>query len=302
MTGAVQESAIMLVTRLRNTLLCICSLMLPVVAAAAEHEQVPLWSHDAPGSEGKTAPEIVRLSPGGDHLVSSIHRPSITPYLPAAGIATGAAIVIVPGGGHRELWIDHEGYNVARWLSEHGVAAFVLKYRLAREEGSTYTVEGESLRDMQRAIRLVRSRASEWKIDPERIGVMGFSAGGEIAALAAMRYDSGTANAPDPIDRQSSRPAFQALFYPAIPHDIKFTKDTPPAFLLCGENDRPDISQGLPNLYIALKNAGVSTELHVYAGVAHGFGMRENTTGPVADWPARLLDWMGSIGMLKRPN
>ena len=289
----------MFATRLRNTLLCIGSLLLPVVSFAAEHPPVFLWPHGAPGSEGKTAPEAVRLSPGGDHVISSIHRPSITPYLPVRGLATGAAIIIAPGGGHRELWIDHEGYRVARWLSEHGVAAFVLKYRLAHEQGSTYTVEGDSLRDMQRAIRLVRSRAEVFGVDPNRIGVMGFSAGGEVAALAGTHYDSGMENAADPLDRQSSRPAFQALFYPAIPQDIKISKDTPPAFLLCGGDDRPEFSQGLPKLYLEFKQAGVSAELHVYAGVGHGFGMRSTNTGPVAEWPSRLLEWMGAMGLLK---
>jgi acetyl esterase/lipase len=120
-----------------------------------------------------------------------VQQPSITPYLPEPDKATGAAVIIAPGGGHSEIWIDHEGYNVAEWLRDHGVAAFVLKYRLAREKNSTFTVEGTELGDMQRAIRMVRSRSKEWGIDPNRVGVMGFSAGGELAALASTRYDEG---------------------------------------------------------------------------------------------------------------
>jgi acetyl esterase/lipase len=115
-------------------------------------------------------------------------------------------VIIAPGGGHRELWIDHEGYNPAKWLAEKGIAAFVLKYRLARDTNSTYTIDKDALADIQRAIRLVRSRAKEWNIDTARIGVMGFSAGGEVAALAAMRFDHGNENANDEIDRQSARP------------------------------------------------------------------------------------------------
>src|SRR5580704_15143674 len=161
------------------------------LVVAAEPQVVYLWPNGAPGSEGKTGEEKVVVQAAGDHVISNVHRPSITVYLPSKETATGAAVVIAPGGGHSELWMDHEGYNVAKWLSEHGVAGFVLKYRLAREKGSTYTVEGESLADTQRAIRLVRSRAAQWSVSPDRIGVMGFSAGGELAALAGTHYDAG---------------------------------------------------------------------------------------------------------------
>jgi endo-1,4-beta-xylanase len=224
----------------------------------------------------------------------------LTVYLPSKESANGAAVIIAPGGGHRELWTDHEGHNIAKWLSSRGVAGFVLKYRLAREKDSTYTIEGHALADTQRAIRLARSRAAEWGIDPERIGVMGFSAGGELAALASVRYQAAGENTTDPIEKQSSKPAFQALIYPAIPRDMPLSKETPPAFLLCGENDRQNISQGLPELYLALKRAGASAELHVYAGVGHGFGMRETTKGAVATWPARFHEWLDSSGFLKK--
>jgi acetyl esterase/lipase len=269
-------------------------------AAAAEHDAILLWTNGAPGSEGKTAPESVRITPDGEHVISSVHQPSISPYLPSKEKATGAAVIIAPGGGHVELWADHEGYNVAKWLSDRGVAAFVLKYRLAREKGSTYTVEGNALPDIQRALRVVRSRATEFGIDPDRIGVMGFSAGGEVAALAATSYDAGMSNAVDAIDRESSKPAFEALIYPGLPRDFKVSKDTPPAFLLCGEDDRPDISQGLAELYLSLRRDGVSAELHVYTGVGHGFGLRARNTGAIAEWPDRFLEWMDARGLLKR--
>ena len=195
--------------------------------------------------------------------------------------------------------MDHEGYAVGEWLSSHGVAAFVLKYRLAKENNSKYTVEGTELADMQRAIRTVRTRSKDWGIDPARIGVMGFSAGGELAALASTRYDAGSTSSEDPVERASSKPDFQALLYPAIPHDPRLTAETPRAFLACGGNDRPDISQGLAELYLALSRLHVSAELHIYAGVGHGFGIRKTNSPPVSDWPSLFLEWMNAQGLLK---
>jgi acetyl esterase/lipase len=267
-------------------------------AAGADPKTILLWPNGAPGSEGKSAPEAVRLTPDGEHVISSVHQPSLTAYLPAEG-NTGAAVIIAPGGGHSELWVDHEGHNEAKWLAAHGVAGFVLKYRLAREKGSTYTVEGSALADIQRAIRVVRRNAAEWGVKPDRIGVMGFSAGGEVAALAATRYHAEPAGAADDTDRQSDKPAFQALLYPALPANMKLSKETPPAFLACGENDRQNISQGLPELYLSLKRAGASAELHVYAGVGHGFGLRDRTRGPVAAWIASFYGWLDARGFLK---
>ena len=267
--------------------------------ACAQPEPIKLWPKGAPGAESNVTPETVRLNPDGEHILSNIHEPSIIPYLPSKDQATGAAVIVAPGGGHSELWMDHEGYAVAEWLSGHGVAAFVLKYRLAKQKDSTYTVEETELGDMQRAIRTVRSRSTEWGIDPARIGVMGFSAGGELAALASTRYDEGTPASDDPVERVSSKPDFQALLYPAIPHDRKLTADTPRAFLACGGNDRPDISQGLPELYLALTRLHVSAELHIYAGVGHGFGVRKTNPAPVSGWTSLFLEWMDAQGLLK---
>jgi acetyl esterase/lipase len=271
------------------------------LALADEPPVVVLWPDGAPGSEGRSEPEKVRVTEAGDHVVSSVHRPSLTVYLPDASAATGAAIVVMPGGGHRELWTDHEGHRVAAWCAAHGIAAFVLKYRLAREEGSRYTVEEHALADARRALRVVRHRASEWRVDPDRLGVMGFSAGGELAALAALRSDAGRPDAADPIERESSRPAFQVLVYPGRSASIVPTPQSPPAFLLCGYDDRQDISEGLANVYLRFKQAGVSAELHVYAGVGHGFGLRPSNTGPVAEWPDRVREWMEARGFLKKP-
>jgi endo-1,4-beta-xylanase len=264
--------------------------------AADLNPVIPLWPNDAPGSRGNASAESVRLSEAGEHIVSNVHVPSITVYLPPPGKAAGASVIVVPGGGHRELWMDHEGYRVADYLAHHGIAAFVLKYRLAREKGSAYTVEGESLSDVQRAIRVVRSRAADWRLDPARVGVMGFSAGGELAALAGTRYDDGAAGSSDPVPRQSSRPSFQALLYPAIPTGLSFSPQTPRAFLLGGAQDQPAISQGLAELYLAMRRAGAQAELHIYDGVGHGFGLRAENTGPVAAWPQRFLEWLDESG------
>src|SRR5580700_3228061 len=280
-----------------STLLIVFTLV--GVAVAAEPPVVYLWPDGAPGSEGKTGDEKVQIQPAGDHVISNVHRPSITVYLPSKETATGVGLVIAPGGGHSTLWVDHEGHNVAKWLQDHGIAGFVLKYRLAREKRSTYTVEDTSLSDTQRAIKLVKSKSAEWSIDPQRIGVIGFSAGGELAALAATHVDEGTPAAADPVDRLSSKVAFFGLMYPAIPRDMPLSKDMPPAFLVCGENDRQNISQGLPELYIAMKKAGAQAELHGYSKVGHGFGVRATTKGPVAEWPQRFYDWMDIRGLLR---
>jgi endo-1,4-beta-xylanase len=278
----------------------VCTLLFAAAAGAAEPGAVYLWPNGAPGSEGKTGEEVVRVTGEGERIVRNVHKPSLTLYLPSKQTATGAAVVIAPGGGHREMWTDHEGHNVAKWLVSHGVAGFVLKYRLAREKESSYTVKDHALADTRRAIRLVRQRAAEWQVNPQRVGVMGFSAGGELAALAALQYGAGDSSAADRIERQSSRPDFQALIYPAIPRDAVLAKEQPPAFLACGENDRKNISQGLPELYLKMKQAEMSAELHVYAGVGHGFGLRERDSGPSGQWIARFHEWLGKLGMLKR--
>lgn len=266
---------------------------------AKNPEAISLWPHAAEQAAGA---ETVRITPEGEHVIAGVRDPSITPYLPLPDAASGAAVIVIPGGGHSEIWIDHEGYAVAEWLSKHGVAAFVLKYRLAREKGSTYTIEGTELGDLQRAIRVVRSRSGEWGVDPERIGVLGFSAGGELAALASTRFDDGLKTASDPVDRLSSKPDFQALLYPAIPRDLRLSADTPRAFLACGGNDRLDISQGLPELYLQLVRLHVPAELHIYAGVGHGFGVRSSNRAPVSEWTTLFLDWLGTQGMLKHKN
>ncbi len=265
-------------------------------------DAIRLWPGDAPGSEGKTGPEKVVTNGGGERQVSSIHVPSLTPFLPEKGAGNGAAVLVIPGGGHRMLCVDHEGENVARFLAAKGIAAFVLKHRLAREEGSTYTIAGHALADTERAMRTIRARAGEWGIDPKRLGSIGFSAGGELTALIAMKAGDGVAGSPDPVERESSHPAFQALIYPGRTGDILPEKNAPPAFLACGEKDRQDIAEGLAEVYLRFKRAGASAEFHVYANVGHGFGYRAKMTGPVAAWPERFTEWMAAQGFLKAGN
>jgi len=273
--------------------------VLSTALAGQTPAEIPLWSSGAPGSEGKAAREAVTTSASGELSVSSIHNPSLTPYLPSTDKANGAAILVIPGGGHRMLAITHEGYNVAAWLRDHGVAAFVLKHRLAREAESTYKIDVESLADTQRAIRLIRSRANEWNIDPARIGAMGFSAGGELVSMAAAKSDGGNASAADPIDQQSSKLAFQALIYPGRSGDIQPTKESPPVFLAASYTDRQDISEGLAEAYLRFKRAGVVAELHIYSTGGHGFGLRATNKRPVGSWIVRFEEWMKDSGFVR---
>jgi endo-1,4-beta-xylanase len=273
----------------------------PTGAFAAESPaEIPLWPNGAPGSAAKTANEVVAKSASGEISVWSIHHPSLTPYLPAKEKATGTAMLVIPGGGHRVLAITHEGYNVAEWLSERGIAAFVLKHRLARETNSTYKIEVEALADTKRAMRLIRSRAAEWSIDPARVGAIGFSAGGELVNLVCARFDDGQAGASDPIERQPCRPNFQALIYPGRSGDIQPTNGFPPVFLACSYTDRKDISEGLAETYLRFKRAGVPAELHIYSTGGHGFGLRATNKKPVGAWVTRFDEWMADSGFVKR--
>ena len=268
---------------------------------ASTPAELRLWPNGAPGSEGKSAMEDVTTSASGELRVSGIHNPTITPYLPAKERATGLAILVIPGGGHRLLAITHEGYNVAEWLRDRGIAAFVLKHRLAREAESTYKIDVESLADTRRAMRTIRARAKEWNIDPARVGAMGFSAGGELVWLASARADAGEATAVDPIDRQPSRPDFQALIYPGRSGDIQPAAGAPPVFLAAAYDDRQDISEGLAEAYLRFKRAGIPAELHIYGAGGHGFGLRPSNKRPVGQWIVRFEEWLGASGFLRRP-
>lgn len=263
--------------------------------AAEPPAALPLWEQGAPGSEARAA-EAERLE--GSNVVN-VHTPSITPYLPAKGKSTGVAVIIAPGGGHAKLCLGHEGGALAEWFRDRGIAAFVLKYRLAREKGSTYTIQDHAMADMRRALRTVRHRAAEWGIRPDRIGVLGFSAGGELAAFAAMKSDPGQPGAADPVERASSRPDFQALIYPGTSRLFSAEKGMPPVFIACGYGDRPDIAEGMATLYLKYKAAGVKAELHIYSEAGHGFGYRPGTTTAAGRWPQRLVEWLQDSKLLQ---
>jgi endo-1,4-beta-xylanase len=276
-------------------------LLAPSAVAEKNGDVLPLWPNGAPGSEAMTDRKEVVTQPAkpGDSLkISNIHNPSLILYFPPKEKATGAAVIVAPGGGHRFLSIDTEGTNVAEWLNSIGVAAFVLKYRLAREPDSPYKVEKEPFADVQRAIRTVRARSAEWNVNPARIGVMGFSAGGEVAVMASTRFDMGRADAAEPIERQSSKPDYQILIYPGIRvESVTVTKETPPTFMLCADNDKGP-SLAIPALYLELKKAGVPAELHIYNSGGHGFGYRPGAMPVIkSTWVLRLQDWMSDIGM-----
>jgi acetyl esterase/lipase len=267
-------------------------------ARAQEPKVVRLWPNGAPGFEDrKDMPENVKRKGKLEQSVSNVNNPSLTVYLPAKEKASGAGIIICPGGGHSVLAIEHEGHNVGQWLADNGIAGFVLKYRLAREKGSPYKIEEHAFQDAQRALRLVRSNAKEWGVN--KLGIIGFSAGGDLVLYSSTKFDAGKPDAADVVERESSRPDFQIVVYPAIPKDLKFAKNNPPAFLACGNQDRQNISEGLATLYLNMKQAGINTELHIYASVGHGFGLRDKANLRVTGWPMRVKEWMTDLDMMK---
>lgn len=282
---------------MKNRLIPVIALFVlaPVARSAdALPTAIPLWENGAPGSEARMD-EAEKIEGSN---ITNVHHPSITPYLPDPDKHTGTAVIICPGGGHAKLCVGHEGFALGEWFRERGIAAFILKYRLSKEPGSTYTLEGHAMDDTRRAIRLVRSRAAEWGIKPDRIGILGFSAGGELAAYSAMQSDPGKADATDPIERAGSRPDFQALIYPGKSGTFTAGKGMPPVFIACGYGDRPDIAEGMASLYLKYKAAGVKAELHIYANAGHGFGYRPDAKGAAAAWPERFREWLADSGLL----
>jgi endo-1,4-beta-xylanase len=284
----------------------------PAADYVAKHPaEIPLWTSVVPNQAAQPTPEIVNwrdevepTSPAGQNLhfpvVTNIHNPSITPYFPAPGKATGCALIVAPGGGHMFLSINHEGYDVARWFADHGVTCFVLKYRLARAPGSTYKIAPDAVNDARRAVQLVRSRAPEFHIDPDRIGFLGFSAGGELATGLLEKPTSPLAPA-DAIDRQPAALDFQALLYPGNSSGIGLTNYVadPPTFLAGSYDDRPDISQGLAQAYLRLKQARVPAELHLYNAGGHGFGVRARDIAE-DEWPVAMLAFLNDRGFLHK--
>jgi acetyl esterase/lipase len=263
-----------------------------VLLAQTEPMVIPLWANGAPGFENRrNEPEQAK-----DYWVKNIHNPSLTVFLPPKEKATGAAVVVCPGGGHRLLVYTAEGVDPAKFLNDLGVAVFVLKYRLGRDTLSPYKVEVHAKQDGFRAMRLVRSRAAEFGIDTNRIGMMGFSAGGEVVDMVAFDSGQGDAHAPDPIDRESAKPAFIIQIYPGplfIPEIIQ--PDAPPAFLLAA-NDDPCCAVSVMQLLQRYRDAKVPVEAHLFTRGGHGFNMGyRSKLKTIHSWPQRLADWLADI-------
>ena len=262
---------------------------------AADPERISIWPQGAPGSEARAHdPEIVENS-----YVRSVHNPTLTVFRADPSHANGAAVVIAPGGGHRMLVFVNEGITPAKTLNRFGVTVFVLQYRLAREQGSTYSIEGDAAADARRAIRWVRAHAADYGIDPRRVGLMGFSAGGELVSLVADNPEPVRRWKLDVVDHQSARPDFQILVYPGplgIPGQT--IANAPPAFIAAGSLDTCCAPPALA-LYSQLRNAGVSAELHMFADTDHGFNVAmHNERVSIQHWPDRLFDWLSDEGWL----
>ncbi len=289
---------------LRNCLGGILLLCLVAAARAAEPQVIHLWpagSSTLPNGGEKEVTTPPNPQPGQRiQSIVNVHNPSIEVHLPPPERATGAAIIIAPGGGHRQLVWGSEGTDLLPWLHEMGVAAFILKYRLAQTPNYKYTVEGEALQDTQRAVRIVRHRAKEWGVNPTRIGILGFSAGGALAALADIRFDRGKLDAADPIERESCRPDFVGLVYPGwAPMDITAPPDAPPAFLTSAGSDDEFHARQTVEFFSSLFKVGVPADLHIYARGGHGGGIRPRPV-PFGTWHHRFREWLADIGMLHR--
>ena len=271
----------------------------------AAPQVVFLWPKGSPTLKGMDEKEL--LSPAdpkpGQRInsIKNVHNPSIEVHLPPADKATGAAIIVAPGGGHQQLVWGSEGTDIADWLNGMGVAAFILKYRLAQTPGYKYTVEGEALQDTQRAIRIVRSRAAEWGVKVDRVGILGFSAGGALAALADIRFDQGDGTNADPINRMSCRPNFVGLVYAGwAPMDITAPKDAAPAFLTSAGSDDQFHAKETVEFFNSLFKAGVQADLHIYAHGGHGGGIKPRNGIPFGTWHIRFQEWLTDLGVLAR--
>jgi acetyl esterase/lipase len=287
-------------------------------AAADKPTVVELWPGKAPKEAGKIGPERARMSPKltrkevevtePTRMLTDVSKPTLTLYRPPKEKDTGAAILICPGGGYWNLYWQLEGEEVAEWLTSRGITGILLKYRVPRRPDEP---KGEParrpLQDAQRAVSLVRGRAKEWGIDPNRIGMIGFSAGGHLAVATATGFEKRTYAPVDDVDKVSCRPDFAIAAYPGylkakdkdeLAPGLLVPKGTPPIFLVHGGADIISPPEGSVLLYLALRRAGVPAELHVYAGAAHDFGVRK-VDHPCATWTDRCIDWLGSRGFLK---
>jgi acetyl esterase/lipase len=282
----------------------------------AQDFKLKVWPNGAPDSNGMTTPEETYEG----KRVRNVSEAEIYVYLPKIGINTGAAVVICPGGGYMIEAMDHEGYQLAEWLTTQGVAGIVLKYRLP------YGHDQIPLEDAQRALRIVRQKAAEWGINPAKIGIAGSSAGGHLASTAGTRFDLGKPESNDPIDKYSCRPDFMLLLYPVITFNEEFghmgsrtnligtgnkwelvekysnelnvTPQTPPTFLILADDDGGVPPRNSIEFYMALKKNKIPAEMHIFRDGGHGFGMTKKNL-PVDQWPNLFSQWMKAQGITK---
>jgi acetyl esterase/lipase len=287
------------------------------------HMQVPIWPGAVPDAQPAAAPEVTTTDESliADKrvlAVNNVSRPAMTVYSPM-GKNTGAAVVVFPGGGYQILAIDLEGTEVCDWLTSKGITCVLLKYRVP-DSGPHWSERCQchiipksptALEDAQRTVGLVRFHAAEWHIDPHKIGVLGFSAGGHLVAAISTHFKQRLYPAVDAADKESCRPDFAVALYPGhlwiddkkfeLNPDIRtnITGQTPPTFLLQAEDDHVDNINHSLVYYIALKNAGVPVEMHLYAQGGHAFGLRP-TKLPITGWPQLVETWLGTIGMIPK--
>jgi acetyl esterase/lipase len=283
---------------------------LTAVSPAAE-PAIPLWPKTAPGENGNSGPETDTTGPtgalvGGRRVIrlGNVSVPTLTIYRPSKEKDTGAAVLVFPGGGYSILALDLEGTEICEWLNSIGVTGILIKYRVPARAGQPKWAA--PLQDAQRALGMVRKRAGELRLDPKRIGVLGFSAGGHLAAVASTNFDRRTYDAVDEADAVTCRPDFCLLIYPAyltvkedgdkVAPELKVTAETPPTFLVQAEDDGVRVETSL-FYYAGLRNAKVPAEMHLYAAGGHGYGLRPSAS-LVTTWPKRAEEWLRSLGVL----
>jgi acetyl esterase/lipase len=286
------------------------------------HTQIPIWPGPVPDARPVTEPETATTVGERSYVagkpwvsVSPVSQPTITVYSPE-GKNTGPAIIVFPGGGYWILAIDLEGTEVCDWLTSKGITAILLKYRVPGHpqkapRSGPYPDSSEALEDAQRALRLVRFHASEWHIDPHKIGVLGFSAGGHLVAAMSTHFEQRLYKPVDEVDKESCRPDFAVALYPGhlsvSPDTVELNPDirahntpqTPPTFLLQNEDDHVDRVEDSVSYFLGLKKVGVPVEMHIYAEGGHAFGLRR-TKHPATEWPSLVEKWLTTTGMISR--
>ncbi len=272
---------------------------------AGEPYLIDVWPGVPPGQKGDLAPDKV-AGAKPNRRVSEVTKPTLTVYRPEGGKNAGVAVLVAPGGGYQALMVDHEGEDVAKWLNSLGVTAAVLRYRIPQPRTQSRDANDfPPHRDAQRALSLMRSKAAEWGVDPNKIGMIGFSAGGHLTTQTATNYEKRAYEPVDAVDSVSCKPDFAIIVYPggtlvkskdALVPDLKFTKDTPPCFLVMASND-PVGPENCIQIYLAALRAKSPVEMHLYSTGGHGFGLRPSKN-PCSQWPKACEAWMKISGIL----